>query len=1272
MIFGKTHLPVRLELRAHRPVQVKDAARATKRFHCWVNERVALARTPRWAGLCVSLLFALSLVAVPSAQAAQPWWHLETGSRPTNIDPGTAADAVQELTVSATGGTFTLSLEGQTTAPLSYKASAATVKTELQKLSSVGSGNVEVTGGPGVTAPLTIAFVGALRDQPIAPLQANSANLHGGAKEAKLTVLNPGRSDGELYLTAANLGNAPVVGSGSAVQLKDVLPAGLEAIAIAGSKPFKEGNFFNRDPIPCALATLTCALEGSLAPYDALEVRIDVNVIGPVGEPNEALVSGGNAAEASLQRPLTISGEPVPFGVRSYEMSLEEEGGAQPTHAGAHPFQFTTQITLNQNRDLTPLLPGERPEVLQAGLGKDFNFNLPPGLIGNPSKLPRCTTAQFFSAQATGSDGNPEDNACPPDSAVGMAVVTVHEPATAGTPTVPLPIFNLEPNFGEPARFGFFAVIANSPVLIDTSLRSERGPGGTAPDYGVTATVRSITQLAANLSATATFWGIPGASGHDGQRGWGCLYEARGITSHSPCLPSEESHPPVVFSMPTQCATPLATSVDYDSWEDRALRNFQGTFNPSEALKDCNNVPFNAPQIKAEPTSNAATSPTGFKFDINIEDSGLENAGGYVQSQIKRAVVTLPQGFTTNPSVAEGLKACSQQQYEAETVQSEPGAGCPNESKVGEVEIESPLIEGKKVLGSIYVARQKENPNDNLLTLYLVVKNRELGVMVKQALKVTPDPVTGQLSTEVDDIPQLPFSKFHLEFRSGQRSPLVTPPACGTYTVAADLYPYSEPAVPLHRESSFQITTGPEGQPCPSGGTPPFHPNLEAGTTNNAAGTYSPFYVHMTRKDSEQEITHFSIKLPPGVVGKLAGIPFCSDAAIAQAKGLEHEGGGGEEEEHPSCPAASEIGHTLVGSGVGNVLAYAPGKLYLAGPYKGSALSIVSITAAKVGPFDLGTVVVREALKVNPETAEVFVDATGSDPIPHIVAGIPVHLRDIRVYVNRPEFVLNPTSCEPTSTASTVLGSGLNFASEADDQPVTVTSPFQAADCASLPFHPKLKLSLKGSTKRGATPAFKAFLTMKPGEANISRSVVVLPRSEFLDNAHIGTSCTRVQFNAGKIPGEDCPAASVYGHAKAITPILDEPIEGPVFLRSNGGERNLPDLVAALHSGEININLVGFIDSIHHGQIRNRFQAVPDAPVTSFTLEMMGGKKGLLENAPTGSARTLCESKNSTSVEFEGHNGKRSSFNTELKPLACHKHHGKKHHKRARHRRAVR
>jgi hypothetical protein len=488
---------------------------------------------------------------------------------------------------------------------------------------------------------------------------------------------------------------------------------------------------------------------------------------------------------------------------------------------------------------------------------------------------------------------------------------------------------------------------------------------------------------------------------------------------------------------------------------------------------------------------------------------------------------------------------------------------------------------------------------------------------------------------------------------------LASPPKCGTYDVEATLYPWSGGA-PVHTTSAFQIISGPESQPCPSGGLPPFKPGLIAGSINNAAGRFSPFNVRLFRTDSEQEITHFSIKLPPGITAKLAGVPYCSDAQIANAKARTGSHGGREELEHPSCPAASEIGHTLVGGGVGSALAYAPGKIYLAGPYHGSNLSIVAITSGIVGPFDIGTVVVREALKIDPETAEAFIDATGSDPIPHIIKGIPVHLRDIRAYVDKPDFTLNPTDCSRTSTASTVLGSGLDFGSEADDRPVTVSTPYQAADCAALPFKPRLGLKLRGGTRRGSYPALRATLNMNGiGEAGIARAEVILPKSEFIANAHFNTICTKVQFKAGAGNGTSCPAGSIYGKATAVTPILGEPLTGPVFLRSS--EHQLPDLVVALHNSQVDFDLVGHVDSVK-GRLRNTFEAAPDAPVTSFVLEMQGGKKGLFENSTN-----LCTATHKAEANFTGQNGKTYDAKPVIKATGCAK--AKKKAKAAKHKR---
>ena len=512
------------------------------------------------------------------------------------------------------------------------------------------------------------------------------------------------------------------------------------------------------------------------------------------------------------------------------------------------------------------------------------------------------------------------------------------------------------------------------------------------------------------------------------------------------------------------------------------------------------------------------------------------------------------------------------------------------------------------------------------------MKIPDRGVIVKLAGKVTPDPKTGQLVTTFGEpgweIPQLPVSAFHLHFREGARSPLVTPPRCGTYTSDATFTAWSGQVVTTH--PSFTISSGVGGGACPSG-TPPFTPGFTAYPINNAAGSFSPFYLRLTRQDGDQDLTKFSATLPPGVLAKLAGVSKCPDASIEAAKAKT----GKEEQSSPSCPASSEIGHVLAGAGVGQVLTYAEGKLYLAGPYNGAPLSVASIVPAVAGPFDVGTVVTRVALRVDPRTGVASVDGSASDPIPHILAGIPLKVRDIRVYADRPSFTLNPTSCDPFQTTAQIWGGGNDVFSSADDSPFGAAARFQAANCASLGFKPKLALNLKGPTKRGDYQSLRAVVKTKggggSGEANIASAAVTLPHSAFLANEHIRTVCTRVQYAAGAGNGAGCPSGSIYGRARAVTPLLDDPLEGPVYLRSSS--HPLPDVVVALH-GLIDIELSGQTDSVNEG-IRNTFASVPDAPATKFVLELFGGKKALIVNS-----RNLCQGpKQKATAHFVGQNG---------------------------------
>ncbi len=391
---------------------------------------------------------------------------------------------------------------------------------------------------------------------------------------------------------------------------------------------------------------------------------------------------------------------------------------------------------------------------------------------------------------------------------------------------------------------------------------------------------------------------------------------------------------------------------------------------------ECQRVPFD-PRIEAQPTTRSAESSSGLNVSLVVPQS-WENPYSFATSNVKEAKVILPRGYTVNPSAGNGLAGCTPQQYAAETAFSGPGEGCPAESKLGTVTIETPLL-AERIEGSVYLAEPynnrpefgtPEHPNGSLLALYVVAKAPDRGIVVKSAGKVEPDPVSGQLTSTFQNLPQQPFSKVTLKLKQGTTSPLVSPPACGTYTAQAELTPYSAPTEPRSLTNTLQIENGIGGGQCPVGGVPPFKPQVVSGTQNNNAGNYTPFYLRIVRADGEQEITKFTTVLPPGLTANLNGIPFCSDAQIEAAR----HNTGRQELSQPACPASSEIGHTLVGAGVGSVLAWTPGKVYLAGPYHGSALSIVSVTSASVGPFDLGTVVVRFALRINPNTGQAEID----------------------------------------------------------------------------------------------------------------------------------------------------------------------------------------------------------------------------------------------------------------------------------------------------------
>ncbi len=847
---------------------------------------------------------------------------------------------------------------------------------------------------------------------------------------------------------------------------------------------------------------------------------------------------------------------------------------------------------------------------------RNIIVNLPPGFDGNNTAVPTCTQTQLIGLQLE------EGSTCPPASQVGTISLDIVALESKSGPVLDtFPVYNMEvTSYGVTAELGFKTIAFSATLLV--SVR----PG----DSGLTISTLNIQKQGEAHNVTVTIWGLPASKIHDPERGQECW--TIGPPSTLKCFKGGESanYPVKPFlSNPTSCGSFTAT-MKADSWEEPENWS-EATDSEVGPIGECDRVPF-SPSIEAQPTTRSAESPTGLNVSMLVPQR-WEEALGISTSNLKDVRFALPEGMTVNPSAGSGLGACTPEQYESETPFSPPGAGCPPESKIGSIEIETPVL-AEKILGSVYVAKPYDNPFDSLLGLYIVAKNPARGIIVKVAGQIEPNPVTGQLVTTFDNNPQQPFSRFTLKFRPGATAPLVSPAVCGTYTTEADLAPWSAPLEPRLASSSFETTSGVREGVCPSGGVPPFKPQVISGTENNDGGGYSPFYLRILREDGEQEITKFSTTLPPGLTGNLTGVPFCSDAAIQAAR----EKSGAREEVEPSCPAASEIGHTIVEAGVGSVLAQTPGKVYLAGPYNGAPLSIVSITSAKVGPFDLGTVVIRFALDINPTTAQVEVSGAGSDPIPHIIRGIVVHVRDIRVYMDRHDFTVNPTNCSPLSVTDAITGAGADPANPADQDTVNVNTPFEAADCASLHFAPVFKVFTSGKTSRSGGASLSVKLTI-PGaqgsNSNIKAVKVDLPKQLPSRLSTLQKACPDRTFDANPAT---CPATSIVGHAKTLTPILPVPLEGPAYFVSHGGAK-FPELIVVLQGYGFTIDLHGETFISKAGITSSTFRTVPDQPVTSFELTLPEGSDSAL--AANGNLCNLTKTvlvKRRVTIRGKGHN----------------------------------
>jgi hypothetical protein len=1014
------------------------------------------------------------------------------------------------------------------------------------------------------------------------------------------TTVAPGATL-QYLLQVTNVGDAQTNGETTLVA---TLPAGVTALSVP--PPEANDSFVchgdGPGPAPGILGAhvVTCTTTATVQPHRHLVPSLTVS-IDPSGSgtlTSTFAVSGGGApTTATTVDPTQVTAAAPQFGIAAFDGQVSSDAAGDPfTQAAGHPYSASTSIDFETLTNPNPLIGPAWPVQPT----KDILVDLPPGFIGNPTAAPRCTALQL-----AGTGGATPRIECPSESQVGTTLVRVNGIGAANL-MGPIAVYNLVPPPDVPARFGFN--LLGTVVTFDARLRSDS-------DYGVTVDVHDISEGLDVAGTTLTLWGVPSDPSHDSERA--CPGQTGPFDPSLPGPSCPSSDPPVAFLRnPTACTAPgvgLRTTLRMDSWADPATvreAHFDSHLPPGypappaawgapQGPTGCDTVPF-APTLTATPpTPVSAGVPTGFTFDLGLPQSSDPSTTG--EADLHSATVTLPVGVRVNPAAAQGLAGCSAQQigllgssfpdpFPIHFSESEPA--CPESSRLGTVEIHTPLLKDP-LHGSIYLANPHENPFGSLLALYLTANAP--GVELKLAGRVTADPLTGQLTTTFDQNPQLPFESLHLQLEGGPRAPLTAPPSCGEYTTHSQLSSWS--ARTVTSDSSFQVTQGENG-PCTG---PQFNPTFNAGTLNTRAGAYAPLTLQLQRSDPDSDFSSLStVHLPPGLLADVSSVTTrCTDAQAAAA----------------ACPAVAHIGTVTAGAGAGSNPFYVGGDVYLTTPYKGAPFGLAIVVHAVAGPFDLGYVVVRAAIQIHSDGSIT----TLTDPFPTILQGIPLQVRDVRVNIDRPNFTINPTSCNPFSIGAT--------AQSTTGQSASLSSRFQVGECRALAFHPAFAVSTSGHTSKANGASLHVHVATKEGpsagssairEANIAKVEVQLPAVLPSRLTTLQKACTTAQFERDPA---GCPAGAFVGTAVAHTPILTSPLSGPAILVSHGGAA-FPDLVLVLQGEGVRIDLTGHTQ-IKKGITFSRFQTVPDAPVSSFDLTLPAGPHSVLTTDNPGT-RNLC------------------------------------------------
>lgn len=1180
------------------------------------------------AAATVALIAAAVMPASAGAVVPAPAWEVFPVVGPTNLYATTGQrDEVQTVSVSSSeSNAFTLSFEGDSTAEVACNASPETLQAALEALSNIGPGGVSVgavTKQFGASCgEYSVTFTGPLANKPL-PIMTGSSNV-------AMHIETPGRGGwGKLAVYLVNVGGAPSTG---AIDVTVNLPAGITTYeSPEGVDPYpstSEGPGMWDPGWTCTkgagLSVVTCSDEQIAYPglgfgreeffgkagMIPIDIPLHVENTTPGEVTAEITVNGGGAAPHTVRQPIAVSPTPAAPGLQLMKSNAYEADGSYAKQAAAHPYSITTGFFVHTILD-------EEGHVVPADEIKNVETNLPPGFIGNPNAVPKCDTRGSISECFNQSD-----------TQVGVTATMIGESGAEGfgNEGVPSALWSLAPEAATPAEFGFYVLIV--PIRLSAKVRSDG-------DYGVTVSSLDTLQTRKVFGSIVTFWGKPNESMHDELRCpylmFGLLFECKEskspntpfLTTSSDCVQQAQAVPDVTMELsfwqdPEKFSPPLSS--------------------PLVPVSGCDKVPFH-PSLHVTPTQHTAASPTGLTTELHMPQ--VDSAQGIAEADVEKAVVTLPEGMTISPAAAGGLSACSTSQIgltSSSPVRFDRAAPtCPDSSKLGTVTIDTPLLPDP-LKGNIYLAEQDNNPFGSLLAVYLYVNDPVSGIEVKVAGRIDPDPVTGRITATFDHLPQLAWGDVKLTFKQGPRAPIMTPTTCGTFAATSDLTPTSMAGTGPHGEaiaggsdvvSSDSVTI--EGCRPPA-----FAPSFVAGATNNQAATFSPFTMTLSRNSDEEATPRtISMTMPAGMSGMLSNVPLCGEPQASQG----------------DCPQASQIGHVTVifGDGPNPLTLPEAGKgqdpVFLTGPYGGAPFGLAIVVPAEAGPFNLGKVVVRARVLVDPHTARISVV---SDPMPTILQGIPTDLKTVNVAIDREKFTLNPTSCQPMAVAGQIGSTeGANAG---------VESRFQVANCSRLVFKPKLKASTSGKTSRQDGASLNVKLVYPSDslgkDANIAKVKVSLPKQLPSRLSTLQRACPDSTFDRDPAA---CPAASRVGTATATTPILPVRMTGPAYFVSHGGQK-FPELVVVLQGYGVTVELAGETFISKAGITSSTFHQIPDVPIGSFQLQLPQGPYSAL--AANGN---LCASKLKMPTLFVAQNGRTVKQSLSIAATGCARH--KQHHK---------